>query len=290
MLQLDKHLKTEANTDEWIRGLSRVLKFTDQRVRPGLRATLSCKVSDGEPSLFLPPELATLQPDILSYLHALGAANNITLIEDRREIDIQPMTERRSKRPSDLALGVSLLLRQTGLPGPAHCLSKPHVLRPDNPQISLPKLINMAAHVQPGCKKVVFIPNRFLTGDFSEQAKPMTGYACKVITQEEQITISYFNSPDFHAMGYISNDQFVIHVFLAGGPISSPKIWSPFSIMTDSAFRCQVFKSKSAAHHFGILYSTLYIDLEASMETEPWWTGIEETDHASSPAGGSRRK
>nr|MBX2885946.1 hypothetical protein [Granulosicoccus sp.] len=220
MLHLDKHVKPENNTDDWIRGLSRVLKFTDQKLRPGLRATLSCKVADNEPTLFLPPELATLQPDILSYLHALGAANNITLTEDRREIDIQPMTERRSNRPSDLALGVSLLLRQTGLPGPAHCLSKPHVLRPDNPQIPLPKLINMAAHVQPSSKKVVFVPNRFLTGNFSEQAQPMTGYACRVITQEEQITISYFHSPDFHAMGYISNDQFVIHVFLAGGPIS----------------------------------------------------------------------
>lgn len=281
MLQLDKDSPLENSTDEWIRGMSRVLKFTDQKVRPGLRATLSCKVADGEPTLFLPPELATLQPDILRYLHALGAANDITLVEDRRQVDIQPVTERRSNRPSDLTLGVSLLLRQTGLPGPAHCLSKPHVLHPENPQIPLPKLINMAAHVQPSCKKVVFVPNRFLTGNFTEQAQPMTGYACKVITQEEQLTITYFTSPDFHALGYISNDQFVVHVLLAGGPIGTTQIWSPFSIMTDAAFRCQVFKSKSSAHHFGLLYSTLYIDMEASMENESWWNGMDESEQTS---------
>jgi len=260
---------------DWIQALSQGLSFTDQRVRQGLRATVSSKIIDDKVHLFIPPELAQLQPDVLRYLHALGAAHNFTLVEDRRSVDIEPIAERRSARPNDLALGVSLLLKQTGLPGPAHSLSEPHILRPDNPRITLPRLIRMAAQVQADSKKVIFVPNRFLTGDFGQQAEPMMGYACRVITHDEQLVLSYFDAAEFHALGYISNDQFVIHVFLAGGPITAPRIWSPLGIITDAAFRCQIFTSNSPAHHVGLLYNTFYIDMETSMEDESWWAGIE---------------
>jgi len=278
MLQLEKQTPDPDSSEQWISELSEHLKFTDRQARPGLRATISCRVVDRQPTLFVPAELAQLQPDVLRYLHALGATNNLALIEDRRTVSVDPITERRTSRPTNLALGVSLMLKQTGMPGPAHGLSKPHILRPDNPKIDLPRLINMVAHVKPGSKKVVFVPNRFLTGDFSEKARPMTGYACKVITHDEHLVLSYFHSPDFHAIGYVSNDQFVIHLLLAGGSIRTPKIWSPPSVLTEGSFRCQIIKSKSRAHDFGLMYSTYYIDLEKSMEEESWWQSLTDPD------------
>ena len=269
---LRKAIVQDESEIEWILALDNVLKLTDETVRSGLQTRLSCKVVGDQASLILPPEMDELQPDVLQYLHALGAAQDITLIEERRVDDIIPVINLREDRPPDLALGVSLLLKQTGMPGPVHSLSTPHMLHPDNPPIDLAKLIKIVANVYKDAKKVVFVPNRFLTGNFSDKNSPLTGYACKVITGDRKLILSYFNAPEFHAIGYVSNNQFVMHVFLAGGPISNPRLWSPYSIMTDSAFRCQVFKSAVPGHDFGLLYSTFYIDLDHSLQNQDWWS------------------
>ena len=262
--------------DDWIAGLDNVLKLTDETARAGMQARLTCKLVNDRASLILPPEMDELQPAVLNYLHALGASHDITLIEERRVDEVIPEVNRRQDRPPNLALGISLLLKQTGLPGPAHSLSSPHMLRPENPRIDIAQLIKIIAKVYRDAKRVVFLPNRFLTGNFEDQSVPLTGYACKVVTGDQKYTLCYFNAPEFHAIGYISNNQFVVHVFLAGGPIGNPQIWSPYRTMTDSAFRIQLFKSAVPGNDFGLLYSTFFIDLEDVFETQAWWTDVEE--------------
>lgn len=269
----------DESVKEWILSLDNVLRLTDETARPGLQTKLSCKMVNDQPSLILPLEMDELQPDVLNYLHALGASQNITLIEERRVDDLIPLVDRREERPPDLALGVSLLLKQTGIPGPAHSLSTPHMLLPENPPIDVAKLIKIVASVYKDAKKVVFVPNRFLLGNFSDKSTPLTGYACKVVTEDQRIILSYFNAPEFHAIGYVTNNQFVMHVFLAGGQISNPVLWSPYDIMTDSSFRCQVFKSAIPGHDFGLLYSTFYIDLESSLHNESWWAESKSDKH-----------
>lgn len=258
--------------DNWLIRLNELMSLTDTSMLPGNKANLSCNIDGDTNEMFLPANLAEFQPQVLRYLHALSAANNITLVEDRRAIEIQPVTERRLSRPSDLAIGVSLLLKQTGLPGPAHSLSSPHRLNIGNARIELPRLIRMAAELHAKSKRVVFLPNRFITGNFQEDAEPMTGYACKATCDTNNITLGYFNAPEFRAVGYISNDQFVLHVLLAGGSISEPTIWSSLKTLNTSSFRCQIFNSPVPNADFGLLYSTYYIDLEESMEQQQWWS------------------
>ena len=257
--------------DEWLLGLDKVLDLTDRTAQQKLKVNLNCRMSNNKASLFLPPEMALLQPQTLSYLHSLAASNKITLVEDRRKISVEPPIEQRKQRPSDLAIGVSLLLKQTGLPGPAHSLSEPHVLREDNHRIDVSRLIKMTARLHDRSRKVVFLPNRFLTGNFREDAAPMTGYACKSRCGDRKITLSYFNAPEFRSVGYISGDQFVLHVLLAGGPIQDPKVWCTWDTLTNATFRCQVYQSPVPGHDFGLLYSTFYIDLDNSMEEQSWW-------------------
>jgi len=260
----------QGSSKEWILALDNVLKLTSKKTTPGMQARVSCAQLDEHYALILPAEMADLQPQVLKYLHALGAAHNITLVEDQRSQDFASIVERRDTRPSNLALGVSLLLKQTGMPGPVHSLSTPHALNPGNSQIDIAKLIKMAAQVHTDAKRVVFEPNRFLTGDFSEH-EPMTGYACKVVTEDSKFVLSYFNAPQFRATGYITNNQFVMHVFLAGGPLCNPQLWGPLQTMTDSVFRCQLFKSALPGHDFGLLYTTFYIDLVDTLENHDWW-------------------
>lgn len=252
------------STGEWIQSLNTILARTDQNPRKGNRATLSCRKIDDKPVMFVPRELPTLQPDLLRYLHALGSSNGITLVEDRRSIDIQPIRDRRDSKPSKMAMGVSLLLKQTGLPGPAHGLSRPHLLEAGNRKIDLVTLIRMSASVYGESKKVVFIPNRLLAPNKDDRT-PMTGYACQIRSGDDRFLLSYFNAPEFHAIGYNAGTQFVLHVLLAGGSISNPEIWSPFETLTDSTFRCQILADQNNQELFGLLYSTFYIDLASSM-------------------------
>ncbi len=267
----DPSTQQTINSTEWIETLDKILQLTDLTPKTRLRASLNCKLIKNKPYMFLPSEMEWLQPELLDYIQSLAEQHGIELVEDRRKLEIQPINERRYAKPTDLALGVSLLLKQTGIPGPAHCLSVPHMLKAGNEQIELTKLIRMASAVYPKAKRVVFRPNRFLTGDFDENCEPVTGYACKVLHGQNKTTVSYFNSPDFHAVGYITNDQFVLHVLLAGGTQGNTGLWSPFKTLTDSTFRCQVFTGKHSPQSFGLLYHTFYIDLERSIEEVLGW-------------------
>ena len=261
------------NTREtsWIQGVAAVLRLTERRADPRLRTNLSCHARGETPAFFLPPDMSSLQPDSLRYLHAMARRNRCRLIEDRRDIDIQPIVEQRNQKPSALALGVSLLLQQTGLPGPVRCLSTPHRLNPDSQHIPVHQLIEVAAFAAPKSKRVVVLPNKHIVDALGNDTRPIAGHACKLVTLEATTVMSYFESVAFRAIGYRTSGQFVVHVFLGGGPLRAPQLWANTHTLTNSAFRFQLFHSKHPGHDFGLLYSTQYLDLDSSAEQAPWW-------------------
>ncbi len=252
----------EQPESDWIISLRDELAGTDQVVQSRLRATLSCQSAGGKLALFVPPEMAEDQPEVLEYLHAFAASQKMGLIEDRRHLDLTPIVERRKKQLPNLALGISLLLKQTGMPGPTRSLSSPHVLNKGNLRMDIGRMIRVSAQMVHKSRKVIFLPNRFIRDNLDGSTETMNGYACKVITDDDKITLVQFETDGFHAIGYISNDQFVVTVFLAGGVMARPQLWTSMNTLMDSPFRFQLFESPFTSQQVGLCYQTYYIDLE----------------------------
>lgn len=245
----------------WINGLSSIMRLSDTRLDPSLKTVISSDVKNGKLALFLPPEMAELQPENLRYLHTLASRNDCMLIEDRRTADIRPLVEQRDLKPHKLAVGIGELLKQTGMPGTAPSLSNPHRLSPNNPHIDVPVLIDMVATSVTKCKRVVFLPTPALVETTGNETHPISAFACKLVTADTTTVLSFFDSPGFKAIGYIANDQFVMHVFIGGGPLRSPLIWANTDAMTKNRFRFQLFRSTQPGQDFGLLYNTFYMDI-----------------------------
>ena len=250
----------------WITGLANVLKFTDQRIDPRLRTTISCQEKSGKSALFLPPEMSSLQPESLRYLHTFARYNNCRLIEDRRTVDIQPIVENRNVLSPDIRQGVSLLLKQTGLQGIRDTLSKPHRLLPESAHRNIATLIRMAALAVPESKRVVLLPNRYIVNLLKNDTHPIMGHACNVVSADSTIKLGYFESPGFKSVGYQTEKQFIMHVFLAGGPVGAPKIWTHRSTLSSNVFRFQLFQSTRPGHDFGLMYTTLFLDIDSEAQ------------------------
>lgn len=251
----------EAIEQPWVHSLDGFLNLTDRRTSPRLRTILSSSMQHGRTAFFLPTEMASLQPENLRYMHRFANKHNCKLIEDRRTIDVQPIIEQRDNEISAMTMGISLLLNQTGMPGSTPDLSVPHRLNPESLHIDVAELIAMAAFAVPKSKKIVLLPNQFLAEVLDNDTSPISGYACKLVTADTVTKIACFESTNFRAIGYHAGCQFVIHVFLAGGPMHSPELWTnPYTIGQDT-FRFQLFKSTHPGHDFGLMYSTLYLDV-----------------------------
>ncbi len=247
----------------WVQTLDGILNLTDRRSSTRLRTNLSSTIQHGKVAFFLPTEMASLQPENLRYMHRLANTHNCKLIEDRRTVDVQPIIEQRDNEFSTMAMGISLLLNQTGMPGSTPDLSVPHRLNPDSLHIEVADLIAMAAFAMPKSKQIVLLPNQFLAEVLDNDTSPISGYACKLVTADITTKIACFDSDNFRAIGYHAGNQFVMHVFLAGGPMHSPELWTnPHTIGHDN-FRFQLFKSTHPGHDFGLMYSTLYLDINA---------------------------
>ena len=246
----------------WVQGLSAVLDLTDRRNNPRLRTTMSCKFKRNRIAFFLPPEMASLQPENLRYMHRIAKKHNCRLIEDRRNVNVQPIIEQRSDDTNEMTLGISMLLKQAGMPGAAPEPSAPHRLHPDNLHIDVAELISMASFAAPTSKRIVLLPNQFIVDVLDNDTSPIVGYACKLVTADAVTTLAYFDSTHFRAVGYHAGSQFVMHVFLAGGPLHSPQIWSNPNTISNDNFRFQLFKSTHPGHDFGLMYKTLYLDLD----------------------------
>ncbi len=258
-------LATEENikpsSEEWIGGLSHVIGLTDAKVEPSLRTVISSDVKNDKLALFLPPEMSELQPENLRYLQALASSQGCLLIEDRRTMKIQPIVENRDLKPHKLAQGINALLEQTGMQGDRLELSTPHRLNPENIQLDIVQLIDMAAYSIAQSKRVVLLPNDAMVEATGNETHPICAYACELRSAKLDTTLSFFDSPGFKAIGYITGNQFVTHVLVGGGPLRAPQLWSNHEAMSQNYFRFQLFRSTYPGQDFGLLYNTFYMDL-----------------------------
>ena len=225
-----------------------------------LHTALSCDVRNGRPVLFLPPEMGSLQPRSLAYLRAFARHHGFGLIEDRRRVDVRPIAERRDDTPSELALGIGLLLEQTGMPGGARRLSSPHRLAPDGVHVELDELVRTAARVRERSKRVVLLPNRPIAEATGGDTHPIVARACRVGTADAATVLSQFESPSFRAIGYSTGRQYVVHAFLAGGRAGTPELWTRLHTLTHTDFRFRLFPGERPAHDFGLLHATFHYD------------------------------
>ena len=271
----------ETVSDNWIDQLLYTLSGTQQVAESRLATTLQCKIVGDDLCLLVPPELAEYQPEILEYLHNFASTNSLTLIEDRRNLALAPIIDRRHNNLPDMAMAVSSLLKQSGLPGPIPPLSAPQRLRMGAHKIDCAKLIRMAEGVKEQSRKVAIIPKPFIRQRLMQDDESLTVTACqlryttasesakKTGQNEEMITFAHFESPNFHAIGYTSAGQFVVTVYLAGGSLRHPQIWASQNNLSESPFSCQVFSSPHADQDCALLYRTYYFDLEEAVEKIP---------------------
>lgn len=226
---------------------------------------MTVAVKNNKASFFLPPDMASLQQNNLRYLHALSQASSCRLIEDRRSVDLAPLSEQRDRKPPHLAMSLSLLVKQTGLPGPLRTLSMPHRLKQENVHIPLPDLIDLMAGSLEQCKRVVILPNRFISNFLGNDTNPIAGYAGRLTIGDKETTLCYFDSPSLRTIGYRSGDQFVLHYLLGGGPIRSPQLWTNLPALQGAQARLQLFRSSHRGHDFGLLHSTVFLDLDSEL-------------------------
>lgn len=259
-------LENQVNPEStsWINGLSSVLRLCDNNIDLSLKTIICSDGKNGRLALYVPPEMSDYQPENLRYLHVLANRNGCTLIEDRRELDIRPFVERRDLKPNQLAEGISDLLQQTGMPGPRAPLSSPHRLAPGNLNVTLPQLIDMVAHSIGKSKCVVLLPPPSLVATTGNETYPICAYGCRLITADAELTLSFFDSPGFKAIGYTTNNQFVMHVLIGGGPLKSPHIWANYDAMRNNRFRFQLFRSTQPGQDYGLLYNTFFLNIAAN--------------------------
>ena len=255
--------QTAPDGASWISGLSSIMQLSDNRLNSSLRTVVSSDVKNGKLALFVPPEMSELQPDNLRYLHAMASRNGCMLIEDRRTSDIRPLVEQRDLKPHKLVKGISELLKMAGMPGPAPSLSKPHRLKPEHQAIPVPLLIDMVSASVKGSKKVVILPTPAMVESTGNETHPISAYASKLVLEDRELVLSYFDSPGFKAIGYVAESQYVVHVFIGGGPLRSPHIWANTDAMLKNRFRFQLFRSKQPGQDFGLLYNTFYLDIQS---------------------------
>lgn len=253
----------------WVQSLANVIRRTSQTTESRMRTMLVCDIKSNKPALYVPPDMAELQPGSLRYLQQFARAQNMRLVEDRRRVEVQPIVDQRDRKPPMIALGLSMLMSQTGCPGAARTLSEPHRLNADSPYIGIARLIDMAAFAAPKSKRVVVLPNRMIVNVSNNDTQPIAGYACKLICADSTMVLSHFDSPNFRAIGYSAGSQYVMHVCLAGGPIKNPQLWAHLHTLTRTDFRFQLFPSLKPANDFGLFYATFYMDM--AQNPTPWW-------------------
>ena len=253
----------------WVNPLADAIRQTQDAAESKIKTVLTFKPVKNKNSLFVPADMAEFQPRSLRYLQKFAAANNLTLVEDRRQVQSEPVLEKRSQKDPMMVLGMSMLLKQAGMPGPARTLSEPHRLNPQNPFFPITTLIDMAAFSASRAKRTVLPPNRITVKALDNDTQNISGYACNIKTDDATTLLSHFESDNLRAIGYSSGDQFVFHVCLGGGAIQDPALWTNLKTLQSTDFKFQLFAGKTPANDFGLFYSTLYLDL--SQAPFPSW-------------------
>ena len=254
----------------WIERLAKAVRAGAAGGRAANRTSLGCHVDGNRSRLFVPPEMPSLQPASLAWLLRFAANNGFSLVEDRRARSEVPATERRSDVPPAIALGLALLLRQTGLPGPVPRLSAPHRHAADGPFLDLPELVAMAASAARRAKRVTVLPNRPIVDVLGGDTSPVAGYACKLDCAPARTVLSHFDAPELRAIGYSSGRQYVVHLLLGGGPAAAPTLWTRPATLARTDVRFRLLRGADPRADFGLLYSTFYYDM-AGQRPAPWW-------------------
>ena len=258
------------SANSWIQDLAQSVRTTDRKNPATLRTALSCHISDNRQTLYLPPEMPALQPRSLRYLSAFAMRNDFQISEDRRQTPVSPIIEQRDSKPPVIAHGLALLMKQTGLPGATATLSSPHRLAAENPLIDLPDLIAMSAHSQRSAKRVVFLPNKSLVDVLDNDTKPIAGFGCRLDSRQTPTLLTNFEGESLRCIGYSTGDQYVMHMLLGGGPLSSPTLWTQPNTLTRTDIRFRLFRGREPSEDFGLLYSTFYYDMSQQTKA-PWW-------------------
>jgi len=245
----------------WINTLAYWFSATDRQLDLGLRTTLSCALTGDKPALFLPPEMATNQPDNLRYLHRLAARHNCRLIEDRRSIDIKPLIEQRTDVVSPMLQASIELLKQTGMKSRNIEPSFPNRLDDDGIHVPLPELIELAVRVVADGKRVVVLPNPTIVELLGGDTDPIIGYAANIHAGDDVVTVAYFDSPKYRSVGYRTGNQYVNHVLLGGGPVHKPELWAAEQTLIESNARFQLYRSERPQFDLGLLSVNQFIDL-----------------------------
>jgi hypothetical protein len=261
--------KADRQQDTWVTSVAEALKHTHDATESKIKTVLTCRTINKKNALFVPADMAELQPHSLRYLHKFAAANELSLIEDRRKIQAQPIIEKRTQKDPMMILGMSMLLKQAGMPGPARSLSEPHRLNPENPFFSISTLIDMATFSAAKAKRIVLPPNRITVKALNNDTQPISGYACNIKTDDTTSMLSHFESDNLRAIGYSAGDQFVFHLCLGGGTLQNPALWTDLKTLQSTDFRFQLFSGEKPADDYGLFYSTLYLDF--SKAPFPWW-------------------
>lgn len=252
----------------WVQTLADIISQSDLSEESRFGTSLSCDITARKPTLYWPPGMFDLQPRNFRYLQYFAKRNGFKLLEDRRSVDIKPVLEKRDRKPAMVALGLSLLMKQTGVPGAARIPSVPHRLNPDSHHIGLGKLIKMAAFAAPSTKRVVVLPNRILVNALKD-TQPISGRACNMVHKGKSTILSYFDSQYFRSIGYSTGSQYVTHLCLAGGPRDIASLWTQLPTLTNTDFKLQIFPAKRASDDFGIFYITLFLNMAET--PTPWW-------------------
>ena len=253
----------------WVASVAKAIRQTRESSESKVKSVLTCRTINKKNALFIPADMAEHQPLSLRYLHKFAAANKLLLIEDRRSVTAEPIIEKRTQKDPMMILGMSMLLKQAGMPGPARKLSEPHRLKPENSFFPISTLIDMAAFSATKSKRILLPPNRITVKALDNDTQPIFGYACNIKTDEATYLLSHFESDNLKAVGYSAGSQFVLHLCLGGGTLAGPKLWTNLNTLQSTDFRFQLFAGKTPAEDFGLFYSTLYLDL--SQAPYPWW-------------------
>ena len=267
--QAKKDVASANQADSWVNSVAQSVKQTQDSAESKLKTMLTCRTINKKNALFVPADMAEFQPRSLRYLHKFAVANNLSLIEDRRQVKAQPIIEKRTQKDPMMILGMSMLLKQAGMPGPARSLSEPHRLNPKNTFFPLTTLIDMAAFSSDKAKRTVLPPNRITVKALDNDTQPIVGRACNIRTNDTITLLSHFESDNFRAIGYSAGNQFVFHLCLGGGAFHDPTLWTNLKTLQSTDFRFQLFAGKTPAEDFGLFYSTLYLDL--SQAPLPAW-------------------
>ncbi len=228
-----------------------------------------CDVRSGKPSIYVPPDMAELQPRSLRYLHAFARTHDLQLVEDRRRISVQPLHDKRNQSSPAIARALGELLQQLGMPGAVRTQSAPHRLGADSPHISIDRLVQMANVACPKSKRTAIPPNRTLIDILDDSDAPITAFGCKLMTADTSTVLSHFDSDRFRAIGYSAGKQYVMHVCLAGGTMSDPSLWASFRTLTRTDFQFHLFTAADARDDVGLFYATFYLDVSGA--PTPWW-------------------